>query len=85
MGRWYPRQLAGGLAHSGEPLRRMFVPSFRQNRVDPWWGHEGQAARRDRRRDQLVSLLAFVASLGAVGGAGLAWALRLGMLPITGI
>ena len=47
-------------------------------RRDPWWQMDGQAARRVRRRQRLVAVLAFVLSVGAVGGAAVAWAVELG-------
>jgi hypothetical protein len=49
------------------------------NRRDPWWDVEGSAARRDRRRHQLVAMTAFVASIAAVSGATFAWAIHLGL------
>lgn len=51
------------------------LPSFR--RRDPWWGDGAAALRRNRRR-QFVSFAAFVLSLGAIGGAAIAWAVELG-------
>jgi hypothetical protein len=49
------------------------------NRRDPWWDVEGSAARRHRRRNQLVAMTAFFASIAAVGGATYAWAIHLGL------
>jgi hypothetical protein len=50
-------------------------------RRDPWWQMDGQAARRARRRQRLVAGVAFVLSVGAVGGAAVAWAVQLGFAP----
>jgi len=49
------------------------------NRRDPWWDVDGPAARRQRRRQRFVSIVAFVASLTAVSGATYMWALHLGV------
>jgi hypothetical protein len=49
------------------------------HRRDPWWDVEGSAARHDRRRRRLIALSAFVASLAALSGATLAWAIHLGL------
>jgi hypothetical protein len=54
-------------------------------RRDPWWAMDGPAARRARRRKQAVSLMAFLVSLSAVVGAGLAWAIQLGLGETLGI
>jgi hypothetical protein len=54
-------------------------------RRDPWWAMDGPAARRARRRRQVVALMAFVLSLTAVVGAGLAWAVQLGLGDSLGI
>ena len=61
----------------------MSILAFR--RRDPWWAMDGPAARRARRRKQIVSLIAFVASLAAVGGAAIAWAAQLGLADALGI
>jgi hypothetical protein len=53
-------------------------------RHDPWWGVDGSAARARYRRQRLVSTLAFVASLVAVGGAGTMWAIHLGFAATLG-
>ena len=53
-------------------------------RRDPWWGLEGPAARRRHRRERIVSFLAFVASCLAIGGAGVAWSIRLGFAAMLG-
>ncbi len=55
----------------------MSILAFR--RRDPWWALDGPAARRARRRKQLVSLLAFLTSVAAVSGAAMAWAIQLGL------
>jgi hypothetical protein len=61
------------------------VPSILTlRRRDPWWGVEGPAARRARRWHQLVSFLAFVASLTAVSGAGILWAMQIGLAGMLG-
>jgi hypothetical protein len=54
-------------------------------RRDPWWAMDGPAARRARRRKRIVSFIAFVASLTAVGGAALAWAAQLGLADALGL
>lgn len=61
----------------------MSILAFR--RRDPWWAMDGPAARRARRRKQLVSLVAFVVSVAAVGGAAMAWAIQLGLAGSLGI
>jgi hypothetical protein len=48
-------------------------------RRDPWWQMDGPAARRARLRQRLVAGLALVLSVGAVGGAAVAWAVQLGV------
>jgi len=58
------------------------MPSFR--RRDPWWGADGTAAQRRRRRQRAVAFMALMLSLGAVGGAALAWAVELGFGGIVG-
>lgn len=55
------------------------MPILALRRRDPWWGLEGPAARRRHRRERLMSFLAFVASLVAIGGAGIAWAIQMGL------
>jgi hypothetical protein len=55
------------------------MPTLALRRRDPWWGLEGPAARRRRRRERIVSFLAFVSSLAAVGGAGTLWAIHIGL------
>ena len=42
-------------------------------RHDPFWEMDGPAARAKRRRDRFVSVIAFLASLTAVGLAGFIW------------
>lgn len=61
----------------------MSILAFR--RRDPWWAMDGPAARRARRRQRIVSLTAFIASLAAVGGAAIAWAAQLGLADSLGI
>lgn len=60
------------------------MPTLALRRRDPWWGLEGPAARRRHRRERFVSLLAFTASLAAIGGAGIAWAIQLGFAASLG-
>lgn len=55
------------------------MPILALRRRDPWWGLEGPAARRRHRRERFMSFLAFVASLVAIGGAGIAWAIQIGL------
>jgi uncharacterized membrane protein len=55
------------------------MPTLALRRRDPWWGLEGPAARRRHRRDRVVSFIAFVASVVAIGGAGIAWAIQIGL------
>jgi hypothetical protein len=55
------------------------MPTLALRRRDPWWGLEGPAARRRRRRDRVVAFIAFVASVVALGGAGVAWAIQIGL------
>jgi len=58
------------------------IPGLR--RRDPWWGLEGPAARRRHQRERIVSTLAFVASLAAIGGAGIVWSVQLGFAAMLG-
>lgn len=61
------------------------MPTFLTlRRRDPWWGLEGPAARRRHRRERIVSSLAFVASILAIGGAGVAWSIQLGFAAMLG-
>ncbi len=48
-------------------------------RRDPFWEIDGPAARAKRRRDRIVSTMAFVASLAAVAGAAFAWWVQVGV------
>ena len=62
------------------------MPRFNsQDRHDPWWDLDGPTARRERLRQRVVTGLAFIASLGALLGAALIWALRLGLAHAAGI
>ncbi len=56
--------------------------SFR--RRDPLWEVDGRAARRARRRQRFVSGVAFLASLAALGGAAIGWAIQLGIAGALG-
>ena len=47
---------------------------------DPWWEIDGPAARRERRRQRIVSLSAFAASVIAVLGSAYIWAFHLGLV-----
>jgi hypothetical protein len=49
---------------------------------DPWWEIDGPAARRERRRQRFVALVAFAASLTAFSGATYAWAIHLGIVAL---
>jgi hypothetical protein len=48
-------------------------------RRDPWWEMDGPAARAKRRRDRIVSTIAFVAAIAAVVGAAFAWSIQVGL------
>lgn len=61
------------------------MPTLTLRRRDPWWGLEGPAARRRHRYERFVSTTAFVASLAALAGAGLAWSIQLGFASMVGI
>jgi len=54
-------------------------------RRDPWWEVDGPAARRARRRQRIVSGIAFAAALAAVGGAAIAWLVQLGLAAAFGV
>ena len=60
------------------------MPTLTLRRRDPWWGLEGRAARRRHRYQRFVSATAFLASLVALGGAGVAWAIQLGLATMLG-
>ncbi len=60
------------------------MPSLALRRRDPWWGLEGPAARRRPRPQRFMSFLAFVASLVAIGGAGVVWAIQIGLAAMLG-
>ena len=65
-----------GVAHP----RRPQVPRFSSSdNHDPWWDLDGPTARRERQRERVVTILAFLASLAAFLGAALVWAVRLGL------
>lgn len=61
------------------------MPTLTLRRRDPWWGLEGPAARRRHRYERFVSTTAFLASLVALGGAGLAWSIQLGFAAMLGL
>jgi hypothetical protein len=60
------------------------MPTLTLRRRDPWWGQEGPAAKRRYRYQRFVSATAFLASLFALGGAGVAWAIQLGLAAVLG-
>jgi hypothetical protein len=60
------------------------MPTLTLRRRDPWWGLEGPAAKRRYRYQRFMSTTAFLASLFALGGAGLAWAIQLGVAAMLG-
>lgn len=53
-------------------------------RRDPWWDQEGPAARRRHRYKRYASATAFLASLLALAGAGMVWAIHLGFAAMLG-
>jgi len=61
------------------------MPTLTLRRRDPWWGLEGPAARRRYRYHRIVSGMAFLTSLVALGGAGLTWAIYLGFASLVGL
>jgi hypothetical protein len=61
------------------------MPTLTLHRRDPWWGQEGPAAQRRYRYKRFVSAMAFLASLIAIGGAGMAWAIHLGFAALLGL
>jgi hypothetical protein len=60
------------------------MPTLTLHRRDPWWGLEGPAAKRRYRYQRFVSTTAFLASIVAIGGAGVAWAIQLGLAAMLG-
>ena len=60
------------------------MPTLTLRRRDPWWGLEGPAAKRRYRYQRFISTTAFLASLVALGGAGVAWAIQLGLAAMLG-
>jgi len=61
------------------------MPTLTLRRRDPWWGLEGPAARRRYRYQRFISTTAFVASVVALGGAGVAWAIQVGLAAMLGL
>ena len=61
------------------------MPTLTLRRRDPWWGLEGPAARRRYRYQRFVSTTAFLASLVALGGAAVAWAIQIGVASMLGL
>lgn len=60
------------------------MPSLTLRRRDPWWGQEGPAAKRRHQYQRFMSTTAFLASLLALGGAALAWAIQIGVAAMLG-
>jgi hypothetical protein len=60
------------------------MPTLTLRRRDPWWGLEGPAAKRRYRYQRFISTTAFLASLVAVGGAAIAWAIQIGVAAMFG-
>jgi hypothetical protein len=56
------------------------MPMVMIDKHDPWWEIDGRAARRERRRQRIVSISAFAASLLAVLGSAYVWAIHLGLV-----
>jgi hypothetical protein len=54
-------------------------------RRDPWWESDGRAARRERRKQRVMSVAAFAAAMVAVGASALAWSIELGVAGAVGI
>ena len=61
------------------------MPTLTLRRRDPWWGLEGPAAKRRYRYQRFISTTAFLASVVALGGAGLVWAIQIGLLTLQGL
>jgi len=60
------------------------MPTLPLRRRDPWWGLEGPAAKRRYRYQRFISTTAFVASVVALGGAGVVWAIQVGLAAMLG-
>ena len=60
------------------------MPTLTLHRRDPWWGLEGPAAKRHYRYQRFISTTAFLASVVALGGAGVIWAIQLGLAATFG-
>ena len=56
------------------------MPMAMFDKHDPWWEIDGPAARRERRRQRIISISAFAASLIAVMGSAYIWAFHLGLV-----
>jgi uncharacterized membrane protein len=61
------------------------MPTLTLRRRDPWWGLEGPAAKRRYRYQRFISTTAFLASIVAVGGAAIAWAIQIGVAAMFGL
>ena len=51
-------------------------------RRDPFWDVDGAAARKSRRKQGVVAVIAFLAAFGAVIAAVVAWAGVMGIAPV---
>jgi hypothetical protein len=60
------------------------MPTLTLRRRDPWWGLEGPAAKRRYRYQRFISTTAFLASIVALGGAAVVWAIQLGLAALLG-
>ena len=61
------------------------MPTLTLRRRDPWWDLEGPAAKRRYRYQRFISTTAFLASVVALGGAGVAWAIQVGLAAMLGL
>jgi hypothetical protein len=52
---------------------------------DPFWEIDGPSARREHRARRAKALVAFGASVAAVGGAAFIWTVKLGFAAAVGI
>ena len=60
------------------------MPTLTLRRRDPWWGLEGPAAKRRYRYQRFISTTAFLASLVALSGAAVVWAIQIGIAAMLG-
>jgi len=61
------------------------MPTLTLRRRDPWWGLEGPAAKRRYRYQRFISTTAFLASIVAIGGAVVVWAVQIGVAAMLGL